>query len=62
MDPVTVTIGNQTYTPVSARAAAGLIGTVVVRVKLTGDIPAGLIDLKVTVGNQDSNTTKLPVK
>ena len=62
VDPVTVTIGNQTYTPVSARAAAGLIGTVVVRVKLTGDIPAGLIDLKVTVGNQDSNTTKLPVK
>jgi hypothetical protein len=35
---------------------------VVVRVKLTGTVPSGLIDMKVTVGNEDSNTTKLPVK
>jgi uncharacterized protein (TIGR03437 family) len=62
LDPVTVTVGGQTYTPVSARAAGGLIGMVVVRVKLTGTVPSGLIDMKVTVGNEDSNTTKLPVK
>ena len=62
VDPVTVTVGQLTYTPVSARAANGLIGMVVLRVKLTGTLPAGLIDLKVTVGGEDSNTTKLPVK
>jgi hypothetical protein len=32
------------------------------RVKLTGSLPSGLIDLKATVGNEDSNTTKLPMK
>ena len=62
LDPVVVTVGDQTYTPLSARAANGLIGMVVIRIKLTGSLPAGLLDLKVTVGNEDSNTTKLPVR
>lgn len=62
VDPVVITIGDRTYTPVSARAANGLLGTVVIRVKLTGSLPSGLIDLKATVGNQDSNTTKLPLR
>jgi hypothetical protein len=35
---------------------------VVLRVKLTGTLPSGLVTMKVTVGNVDSNTTKLPVK
>jgi uncharacterized protein (TIGR03437 family) len=60
--PVTVTVGGQTYTPVSARAANGLIGMVVVKFKLTTAVPAGLADLKVSVGGADSNTTKLPLK
>jgi uncharacterized protein (TIGR03437 family) len=59
---VTVTLGQLKYTPVSARAANGLIGMVVIRVKLTGSLPSGMIDLKVTVGGEDSNTVKLPVK
>jgi len=62
LDPVTVTLGQLKYTPVSARAANGLIGMVVIRVKLTGSLPSGMIDLKVTVGGEDSNTVKLPVK
>ena len=62
VDPVTVTVGGQTYTPVSARAANGLIGMVVLKVKLTGTLPSGLLDLKVTVNNVDSNTSKLPVQ
>jgi len=62
LEPVIVTVGQLTYTPVSARAANGLIGMVVLRVKLTGSLPSGLIDLKVTVSGEDSNTVKLPLK
>jgi len=62
IDPVTFTIGQRTYTATSARAANGLIGVVVMRVKLTGSLPSGLTDIKATVGNEDSNTTKLPLK
>ena len=35
---------------------------VVLKVKLTGTLPSGLVDLKVTVGNVDSSTVKLPMK
>jgi len=52
---VVITISDRTYTPVSARAATGLI-----RVRLTGSLPSGLTDPKATVGNEDSNSTKLP--
>jgi len=62
VDPVSFTVGGRTYTAVSARAANGLIGVVVMRVKLTGSLPSGLIDLKATVGSEDSNSTKLPVR
>jgi uncharacterized protein (TIGR03437 family) len=62
VDPVKVTVDGQTYTPVSARAANGFAGMVVLRVKLTGTLPSGLVNVKVTVNNVDSNTTKLPVK
>jgi hypothetical protein len=55
VDPVVITISDRTYTPVSARAATGLI-----RVRLTGSLPSGLTDPKATVGNEDSNSTKLP--
>jgi uncharacterized protein (TIGR03437 family) len=62
VDPVKVTVDGQTYTPISARAANGLPGMVVVRVKLTGTLPSGMVNVKVTVNNVDSNTSKLPVK
>ena len=62
VDPVKVTVDGQTYTPVSARAANGLVGMVVLRVKLTGTLPSGLVNVKVTVNNVDSNTSKLPLK
>jgi len=62
VDPIKVTVDGQTYTPISARAANGLTGMVVLRVKLTGTLPSGLVTTKVTVGNVDSNTTKLSVK
>ena len=62
VDPITVTVGTQTYTPVSARAANGSTGMVVLQVKLTGTLPSGLVDLKVTVNNVDSSTVKLPIK
>ena len=62
VDPVKVTVDGQTYTPVSSRAANGLVGMVVLKVKLTGPLPSGLVDVKVTVNNVDSNTSKLPMK
>lgn len=62
LDPLKVTVDGQTYTPVSARAANGLAGMAVIRVKLTGTLPSGLVNIKVTVNNTDSNTSKLPVK
>lgn len=62
VDPITVTVGTQTYTPVSARAANGSTGIVVLQVKLAGTLPSGLVDMKVTVGNVDSSTVKLPIK
>jgi len=59
---VKVTADEQTYTPITARAANGLAGMVVLRVKLTGTLPSGLINIKATVNNVDSNTSKLPIK
>jgi uncharacterized protein (TIGR03437 family) len=61
LDPVKVTAGGQTYTPISTRAANGFAGLLSVQVKL-GTLPSGLVDLKVTVGTVDSNTVKLPIK
>lgn len=62
LDPVTVSVDGQTYTPLSARAANGLTGMVVLKVKLTGTLSSGLVNIKVTVNNVDSNTSKLPIK
>ena len=62
VDPVKVTVGGQTYTPISSRAGNGLVGMVAVKVKLTGTLPSGLNDIKVTVNNVDSNNSKLPIK
>ena len=62
VDPVTVTVDGQTYTPITARAANGLTGMVVLKVKLTGTLPSGLVNIKVRVNNVDSNTSKLPIK
>ena len=62
LDAVKVTVDGQSYTPVTARAANGLIGMVVLKVKLTGTLPSGVNNVKVTVNNVDSNTSKLPVK
>ena len=62
LDPVRVTVDGQTYTPITARAANGLAGMVVLRVRLTGTLPSGLINIKVTVNNVDSNTSKLPIR
>ena len=62
LDPVKVTVDGQPYTPITSRAANGLAGMVVLRVKLTGTLPSGLINIKATVNNVDSNTSKLPIK
>ncbi|HTM50564.1 MAG TPA: hypothetical protein VL285_17845, partial [Bryobacteraceae bacterium] len=62
VDSVKVTVDGQTYTPISSRAANGYAGMVVVRVKLTGTLPSGAVDMKVTVGGVDSSTVTLPVK
>jgi uncharacterized protein (TIGR03437 family) len=62
VDPIKVKVDGQTYTPVTARAANGSAGTVVLRVKLTGTLPSGLVDLTATVNNVNSNTVKLPIK
>ena len=62
VDPITVTAGTQVYTPVTARAANGSTGLVVLQIKLTGTLPSGLVNLKVTVNNVDSNTVQLPIK
>jgi len=61
VDPITITAGGQTYTPISAKAQNGFTGMVVLQVKL-GTLPSGLVDLKATVGGVDSNTVKLPIK
>jgi uncharacterized protein (TIGR03437 family) len=61
VDPITVTVGGQVYTPVSAKAWNGYAGVVMVKVKL-GTLPSGLANLKVTVNNVDSNTVQLPIK
>jgi uncharacterized protein (TIGR03437 family) len=62
LEPVTITVGEKTYTPISTRAAEGLLGVVVIRVKLSGSLPSGLVDLKVTSSTVESNLTKLPMK
>ena len=62
VDPVKVTVDGQTYTPITSRAANGYAGMVVVRVKLTGTLPSGAVDMKVTVGGVDSSTVTLPMK
>jgi uncharacterized protein (TIGR03437 family) len=62
VDPVKVTADGQTYTPISSRAVNGSAGIVVVRVKLTGTLPSGPVNMKVTVGGVDSSTVTLPVK
>jgi uncharacterized protein (TIGR03437 family) len=62
VDSIKVKVDGQTYTPVSAKAANGSAGMVVLQVKLTGALPSGLVDLKATVNNVDSNTVKLPIK
>ena len=62
VDPIKVTVDSQTYTPVSAKAANSSTGMVVVQVKLTGTLPSGLVSMKVTVNNVDSNTVQLPIK
>jgi len=62
VDPIKVKVDGQTYTPLSAKAENGDAGVVVVQVKLTGTLPSGLVDMKVTVNNVDSNTVKLPIK
>ncbi len=61
LDPVKVTAGGQTYTPISTTAANGFAGLIAVQVKL-GTLPSGLVNMKVTVGTVDSNTVLLPIK
>ena len=62
VDPIQVKVDGQTYKPISAKAANGSAGVVALRVKLTGALPSGLVDLKATVNNVESNTVKLPIK
>jgi uncharacterized protein (TIGR03437 family) len=61
-DPVKLTVDGQTYTPVSSVAVSGSAGVVAVKVKLTGTLPSGPVNMKVTVGTVDSATVVLPVK
>jgi uncharacterized protein (TIGR03437 family) len=62
LDPIKVKVDGQIYTPVSAKAENGDAGVVVLQVTLTGTLPSGLVDLKATVNNVDSNTVKLPIQ
>jgi uncharacterized protein (TIGR03437 family) len=62
VDPIKVKVDGQIYTPVSAKAENGDAGVVVLQVTLTGTLPSGLVDLKATVNNVDSNTVQLPIK
>jgi uncharacterized protein (TIGR03437 family) len=63
MDPVVVKAGDGQYTPVFAGAVAGMVGTTVVQLKITNDIPSGAtLDMVVNVNGKDSNKVQLPVQ
>ncbi len=62
-DPVAVIAGSATVQPEWAGAAAGMVGTTIVRWRITDDVPsAATIDMAVTVNGKQSNTVKLPVE
>ena len=63
VDPVSITAGDNTITPTYAGAAAGRVGVIAIRFPITDPLPAATtLPLKVTSGNQDSNTVLLPLE
>jgi uncharacterized protein (TIGR03437 family) len=62
-DPVTVLTGSVTLTPDFAGAAAGMVGTTVVRLKITSDLPSStVVDMAVSVNGKQSSVVKLPLQ
>jgi uncharacterized protein (TIGR03437 family) len=62
-DPVSVIAGSATVAPEWAGAAAGMVGTNIVRWKIIDDVPSGsTVDMAVMVNGKQSNTVKLPVE
>jgi uncharacterized protein (TIGR03437 family) len=63
-DPVTITLGDGTTIPSTyAGAADGKVGLDAIRFQITAPMPGGTtVNLKVTVGTQDSNTVMLPLQ
>jgi uncharacterized protein (TIGR03437 family) len=62
-DPVEIVLPDRVVTPVSAQAAAGLVGVTAVTLKIGDDWPAAsTIELKARVNGRLSNTVLLPLK
>jgi uncharacterized protein (TIGR03437 family) len=63
VDPVTITAGDNSIIPSYAGAASGRVGVIAIRFPITDPLPtATTLPLKVTSGNQDSNTVLLPLE
>ena len=63
VDPVSVSVGGSTLTPVWSGAAPGYIGLISVQVTLNNTVPAGTtLELTATVNGVTSNTVLLPVQ
>jgi uncharacterized protein (TIGR03437 family) len=63
LDQVSVLSGDLTYTPDWTGAAAGMVGTAVMKLKIADEMPtAALLDVTVSVNGTRSNTVQLPVE
>jgi uncharacterized protein (TIGR03437 family) len=63
VDPVSVSLGGSTLTPVWSGAASGYIGLVSVQVTLNSTVPTGTtLQLTASVNGVTSNTVLLPVQ
>lgn len=63
VDPVTANAGGVQLTPVWTGAATGMVGTTLMQLKITDDLPSSsTVPLQVTVNGKMSNTVLLPVQ
>lgn len=63
LDQVSVVSGDLTYSPEWAGAAAGMVGTAVMKLKIAEEMPAAaLLDVTVSVNGALSNTVRLPIE
>jgi uncharacterized protein (TIGR03437 family) len=62
-DPVTVTVAGSPIQPVSVGGAPGFVGTVVVKIAITDDLPtASTVPVVVSVNGKSSNPVMLPLE